>query len=216
MTRRTQACLAFPLAVCVFLAIPLAILTPIISILEPTALEQLDSMADVVFTTFGYGRKSVETGTGVDDLSSSAAAGDTTTTTLPSHPEEGGAFNPGQVFTHRRYRYQGVLTAVLTDAEKRKLSLQPSDVVWYHALIDMRYKKGGGSDHIQHEDVNIIYPGESNFKHPELDAHFSGFDKETSSYLPSRNQQNGKKQKTKKRNKPQKRKKESSSRTGAP
>ena len=225
MTRRTQACLAFPLSICLFLTIPLAILTPIIFHLEPTVLEQLDSMADVVFTTFGYGSQtSSDPTTTTTPSGSSSSTGSSSTsdaTTAAFDPEDVAVFHPGQVFTHRRYRYQGVLTSVLTKEEIKKLTLKTTDdVVWYHALVDMRYTKGGATDHVQHEDVNIVYPGESNIKHPDLESYFNGFNKETSSYLSSssseKRKRNQKKRKEKKKKIKKKKKQGSSTRTTSP
>ena len=227
MTQRTQACLAFPLSVCLFLTIPLAILTPIIFHLEPTVLEQLDSMADVVFTTFSYGNQPSSATTTTTTTGDSSSTGSSTTsdaTTATFDPEDVTVFHPGQVFTHRRYRYQGVLTSVLTKEEIKKLTLKTTDdVVWYHALVDMRYKKGGATDHVQHEDVNIVYPGESNIKHPDLESYFNGFNKETSSYLSSssstkrkKKNQKEKKMKEKKKKIKKKTKQGSSTRTTSP
>ena len=195
MSQRTKACFAFPAAVCVFLSIPLIWLLPIVVHLEPTTLEHLDSAAAHIFG------------------STSSAIQDPTLDTSPQEHNENNngngngndisnteSYTVGQVFTHAQFRYQGVITRVLTNHEKRANSLVPLSGEWFECLVDIRYKKGGVSDHVLAEHINLIYPGEGNFKHPKLSKYFGNFDSETSSYvaITKKQQQHQKKKKTRK------------------
>ena len=185
MNRKCKAILTFPIALAIFTAVPLAILTPLLLHLNPALIVYIDSPG--VLSNF-FGSSSTAPTTASQEVSSSTT---TTTTTAPATPpataspasaSAAAPFSIGQVFTHSRVRYQGVIIAVLTNKEKKKLKL-PTNDDWYSALVDVRYKPGGLIDNVSGKDITLAYPSEGNIKHPKLREHFSGFDSDTFSFI---------------------------------
>jgi|TARA_B100000795_G_C22739398_1_gene414659 hemimethylated DNA binding protein len=182
MSSRIQAAVAFPFAICLFLSIPFAALLPIVIHLQPNTLATIDAAADTIFGQFIATPQPEDIIPAVNPTANNPTTEDTTSTTSTTSIDE--AYKIGQVFTHAKFRYQGVIIKVLTQHEKRAKKLKPLSGKWYACLIDIRYKKGGVSDTVLAEHINLIYPGEGTFKHPRLSRFFNDFNKETSSYVP--------------------------------
>jgi hypothetical protein len=189
---RIKAFTAAPIACIVFFVPVICILLPIIIHLQgPEVLEHLDSFA-ASFSSFSAStvdttssRSSSSSSSSSSSASTSASTGGATsptTSTMDPLAVDSEIVSVGQVFTHRRIRYQGVITSILTAEEKKKYRLSSKDT-WYNALVDIRYKPGGISDHVKEQDINLIYPAESNIKHPKLWDYFETFNPNTFSYI---------------------------------
>lgn len=187
--------------------------------LEPTALQKADDWAAHIGSFF--------TSTNTPSVPPSTAATPEASNTVPITgvpqsrlqrsttsdavpPKTVPTFIAGQVFTHARIRYQGVITKMLTNKDKRRLKLKPLTDKWYSALVDSRYKPGGVSDNVNGKDIKLIYPAESNFKHPKLNTYFASFDADTFSFKLKKTKEAknmGKKQKQHQRDTTRKKKK---------
>jgi hypothetical protein len=183
---------AAPTACFIFILPIICILLPILLHLEPTTLQKADNWAAHIGSYFTSTNtpSSVPPSTAATTPDATNAAPingvpqsrlqRSTTSTVP--PKTPPTFVAGQVFTHARIRYQGVITKILTNKDKRRLKLKPLTDTWYNALVDSRYKPGGVSDNVNGKDIKLIYPAESNFKHPKLNTYFASFDADTFSF----------------------------------
>lgn len=188
MWQRLKIILLLAATTGIFVLVPIAVLAPIMTLLDPMFLKRLDTVALSL-------ARQVPAGIfrGLDEMVSQVDGEES------SNDSRGDInFEVGNVFKHKVFRYTGAIVSMLSKQEREKHNLERFDR-WYSALVDSRYKRDNQDlIFVAESQIERMYPGSKDgFKHPRRDEFFREFDPETSSFL-SRKQGRSKKKRSKK------------------